>query len=196
MAKVKQTAKNASEFGMKLKELREQAKPKITQQALANHLGLKSIKQVQRYEEGTIPDMGKLLALGALFKYDFIGLLKGSPQNAPITSLEAQQAPKDIYLDKYIASLEFNNKTLAQSIQLTLDTILKLQAKADEHLETVEAGVTQLSTHLDSNSQVVLRSLARLEKKPQNALLDEADRINTEIVLKAGRLGKASVRDR
>lgn len=62
--------------------------------------------------------------------------------------------------------------------QLLMDKIGKL----DANLSTALGGVIQLSLHVESAREVVLKSLARLEKKPQSSLTDEADKIVIQLM--------------
>lgn len=62
----------STEFGKKLKELREANR--YTQQQIATSLGV-TVRQVQRYEEGAVPRPVNMKKLNKIFRYDFYAML-------------------------------------------------------------------------------------------------------------------------
>lgn len=161
----------ATEFGKKLKELRE-AKP-YTQKQIATSLGV-TPRQIQRYEEGAIPRPNKVKALNKIFKFDFFTVMddtKGrngngaQTSNDPLPSGDMKITLKD-YLDEIKQQKEFLQELLLNKV-----------GTIDANLKQALGGVVQLSLHVESAREVVLEALARLEKKPKGSLIAEADNI-------------------
>lgn len=134
------------EFGEKLKEFR--LSKRATQQEIAALLGLESVKQVQRYEKGMIPDMDKLLRLGKFFKYDFIGLLKSGHQESSVSENKPHYAPQN--LDSVLP---------VGPVKTTLADYIALQEK---HIKFLESGFN-LGKIL-SNQSDGLDALTRIEQ--------------------------------
>lgn len=80
-----------------------------------------------------------------------------------------------ITLEDYIREIKAHNKFLQ-------DLLISKVDKIDTNLSTTLGGVLQLSLHVESAREVALRSLARLEKKPQDALKNEADKIVLQLM--------------
>lgn len=173
----------ATEFGKKLKELREAKK--FTQGQIATSLGV-TTRQVQRYEENTLPRPDKIKALNKIFKFDFFTMMDDSKGHIddhiekPLPLGDLNITLKD-YLNEVRQQKEFLQ-------QLLIDKVGKL----DSNLSTALGGVIQLSLHVESAREVVLKSLARLEKKPQDALKTEADKIVLQLMKEHGKQRSSS----
>lgn len=175
----------ATEFGKKLKELREAKK--FTQGQIATSLGV-TTRQVQRYEENTLPRPDKIKALNKIFKFDFFTLLDDSKGHIVAdVGLDQQLSLGDlnITLKDYLNEVRQQKEFLQQ---LLIDKI----GKIDSNLSTALGGVIQLSLHVESAREVALKSLARLEKKPQEALTDEADKIVIQLMKEHKKQGSFS----
>lgn len=176
----------ATEFGKKLKELREAKR--FTQGQIATSLGV-TTRQVQRYEENTLPRPDKIKALNKIFKFDFFTMMDDTKShNATEGDKLDQQLPLgdlNITLKDYLNEVRQQKEFLQQ---LLMDKIGKL----DANLSTALGGVIQLSLHVESAREVVLKSLARLEKKPQSSLTDEADKIVIQLMKEHKKQGSFS----
>lgn len=116
-------------------------------------------------------------------------------ENSPFKGhLEPHSAPQSSELEQLlreqVVDLKKDKELLRAVVLESLNSIMKSNERAESSLDTVVAGITQISPHLDSYAQVVLKSLARLEKRPPNALVDEASKVNNEILMKAAKQGR------
>lgn len=105
----------AEEFGKKLKELREAKR--FTQQQIATSLGI-TTRQVQRYEEGSIPRPEKIRGLNKIFKFDFFSLLGDTKSHIEESQIqEHESGPMKIISDltESVKSLAESNKILAKN---------------------------------------------------------------------------------
>lgn len=166
----------ATEFGKKLKELREAKN--FTQGQIATSLGV-TTRQVQRYEENTLPRPDKIKVLNKIFKFDFFTMMDDSKSHTATNpeSLDQQLPLGDlnITLKDYLNEVRQQKEFLQQ---LLIDKV----GKMDANLSTALGGVIQLSLHVESAREVMLKSLARLEKKPEASLTDEAGKIVTQLM--------------
>lgn len=108
-------------FGKKLNELRNKTH---TQAQLGELLGVGD-KQIQRYENGLVPEHEGLQKLCNIYKYDFVSLIYDVPKTG--------QTP-ETYQPKYISLLELENERKNKIIDANLTGLLIGQKSILAHL--------------------------------------------------------------
>lgn len=98
-------------------------------------------------------------------------------QNVPRATEEKPKPGKDGDLMPVLVQLmTTQNRILERQEVEVVDRVKNIEASLAQ-LNPVLAGVTSLSLQIDSARQVALQSLSRLEGKPENQLLQDADKI-------------------
>lgn len=147
-----------TEFGKKLKELRESKK--MTQADLATSLGI-ATRQVQRYEENTYPRPDKIKQLNRIFKYDFFTLMDD------VSSRETKEA------DTPGKDVKGEDSPLVENKEPTQEAFLKILSElARNHTLLVEAhkiAVEANKTAAEANKIVVEAN--KLHAKNQETIL-------------------------
>lgn len=99
----------------------------------------------------------------------------------------------EVKLSDYISLLkekaikaEQREKDMQSILEKTLDRI-------DINLETVKVKAEGIQLDLISARRTALKSLARIENKPEMSLLNDADKLKTALAVKADELGKSVV---
>lgn len=98
-------------------------------------------------------------------------------QNVPREKEGSDNKEADTSLMPVLVQLmKTQNMILERQEKEVVDRVKNIEANL-EQLNPVLAGVSSLSLQIDSARQTVLKSLSRLEKKPEDYLLKEADKI-------------------
>lgn len=124
----------ATDFGLKLKELRENRK--WTQGQLAEALGV-NLRQVQRYEDDKFPSLDKIQFLTDEFQYDFFDLLGDLESRAKLREKGKASDPSPPNQSEYISTLKEINAFLRQENAASLRTVLQNQGKLAALLRTL-----------------------------------------------------------
>lgn len=163
----------------------------LDQQELADKIGIK--RSTYQYWEQKTPGIDKVhqveralnLPKGSLLDENFV---KPVIQEAPAEYKKPDRTQE--LLEVMIGLIKTQNVILErQSINLD-----KRVEEIGSNLSEVAGALQVMEIQLHSGREVVLESLARIEKKPPHSLLKEADKIMFEKAKKAKQLGsKASV---
>lgn len=96
----------------------------------------------------------------------------------------------EVLMQKLIVLSDTTNRLLERQEKGLLQKVDKM----DANLNAVAAQTEKIDYELESGRITVLRALSRLEKKPQDHLVNEADSIKTELIMAKDALYKSSLK--
>lgn len=122
---------------------------------------------------------GKIVGI---LKTKYVNELEDVPRFESIT-IEKQHKPEPSLLEalmqKLITVTDTTNRLLERQEKQLLDKVDNI----DTNLNLVSAQTQKISLELESGRMVALMALSRLEKKPVNELIDEADSIKDGLIM-------------
>lgn len=178
---------------------------KLTQADLAEKLDIKQ-DQVEKYENrGTVPKPPVMDSICTFFGFSreilegtlltnelydkYRKKVKHKAEEDAVTMVNEENEKYGITVDqlfaqqnKLLISLNKQSETANNILERMANTVEKKVDQVDINLTDALGRIDSLKLDLYSGRKVVLQSLARLEKKPVNSLLTEADSITAAIL--------------
>ncbi|MGN6293752.1 MAG: helix-turn-helix domain-containing protein [Chitinophagaceae bacterium] len=153
----------------------------ISAQQLAEILGVKLFR-IYKWEGGAKPSDPEVWARlhewlnleTEANQVNSTGSIKGS--NIIERIIQQQNNLLEV-LTKQSEALTVQSETANRILQRLTDKVEKKVESIDANLSGALAGVSSLALQVHSGRLVILQSLARLEKRPEDSLLKEADKI-------------------
>ncbi|MDF2189329.1 hypothetical protein [Paraflavitalea sp. CAU 1676] len=134
----------------------------------------KELNYSENYIDQVLAKGGNLRFLGALEKFSKDVLQKATPQHRENSSLNPSETilegPTNATLQDYIDILQQNDKFFKDTFASFASNLSNLTANLTALVTMVSAGHRIESAYHD----VMLQSLARLEKRPENSLIEVA----------------------
>lgn len=113
-----------------------------------------------------------------------------SKSDTSVIQTASQTAVLEVLMQKLIVLSDTTNRLLERQEKGLLEKVDKM----DANLNAVAAQTEKIDYELESGRITVLRALSRLEKKPEDQLVSEADSIKTELIMAKDALYKSSLK--